>query len=122
VRQGVRAAIDISDGLIADLGHICAASKVGARLRVSAVPIHPLMREAFGRESLDLALTGGEDYELLFTASERIMEDIKASFGADCPVTVIGEITAGAGVSLLGEDDRVYHLDKAGWDHFQKGG
>jgi thiamine-monophosphate kinase len=83
VRQGVRAAIDISDGLAADLGHVCAASKVGAIVRVNAVPVHPLMKEALGNDALGLALTGGEDYELLFTASERIMEKSKA-LGAEC--------------------------------------
>jgi len=122
VKQGVRAAIDISDGLVADLGHVCAASKVGAMIRVNAVPIHPLVKEAFGKDALRMALTGGEDYELLLTASERIIDDVKASFGAECPVTVIGEITGGAGVVLLGEDGRPYHIDGQGWDHFQKGG
>ena len=122
VKRGVRAAIDISDGLVADLGHLCAASKVGATVRVNAVPIHPLLKEAFGKDALRLALTGGEDYELLFTASERIVEQVKASLGADCPVTVIGEITEGTGVVLLGEDGKPYHIDNQGWDHFQKGG
>jgi thiamine-monophosphate kinase len=122
VKRGVRTAIDISDGLVADLGHLCAASKVGATVRVNAVPIHPLVKEAFGKDALRLALTGGEDYELLFTASERIIDDVKASLGADCPVTVIGEIGDGAGVVLLGEDGRPYHIDGHGWDHFQKGG
>jgi thiamine-monophosphate kinase len=122
VKRGVKAAIDISDGLIADLGHVCAASKVGASVRVNTVPIHPLLKEAFGKDALNLALAGGEDYELLFTASERIIDDVKASLDAACTMTVIGEITAGAGVVLLGEDGRPYHIDNQGWDHFQKGG
>jgi thiamine-monophosphate kinase len=122
VKRGVRTAIDISDGLVADLGHLCAASKVGAMVRVNAVRIHPLVKEAFGKDALGLALTGGEDYELLFTASERIIDDVKASLGTGCPVTVIGEITDGAGVVLLGEDGKPYHIDNQGWDHFQKGG
>ncbi len=122
VKRGVRAAIDISDGLVADLGHVCGASKVGAMVRVNAAPIHPLVQEAFGKEALKMALTGGEDYELLFTASERIVDQVKASLSADCPVTVIGEIADGTGVVLLGEDGRPYHIDGHGWDHFQKGG
>ena len=122
VKRGVRTAIDISDGLVADLGHLCAASKVGATVRVNAVPIHPLVKEAFGKDALRLALTGGEDYELLFTASERIIDDVKASLGTGCPVTVIGEITGGTGVVLLGEDGKPYHIDGHGWNHFQKGG
>jgi len=121
VRRGVRAAIDISDGLVADLGHVCAASKVGAAVRVNKVPVHPLVIESFGKDALNLALTGGEDYELLFTASERIIDDVKAALGADCPVTEIGEITSGTGVVLLGGDGRTYHIDGPGWDHFQKG-
>ena len=122
VRRGARAAIDISDGLVADLGHVCLASKVGAMIRVNAVPIHPLLKEALGKDALRMALTGGEDYELLFTASERIIDDVKASLSTGCPVTVIGEIAAGAGVILLGEDGKPYHIDGQGWDHFQKGG
>jgi thiamine-monophosphate kinase len=121
-RRGVRAAIDISDGLLADLGHVCAASKVGAMVRVNAVSIHPLVQEAFGKEAVKMALTGGEDYELLFTAGERIIDDVKAALGSGSPVTVIGEITAAAGVVLLGEDGKPYHIDGHGWDHFQKGG
>ena len=122
VKHGVRTAIDISDGLIADLGHVCGASKVGATVRVNAVPIHPLVQEALGKDALGLALSGGEDYELLFTASERIGEGVKASLGAECPVTVIGEITEGTSVVLLGEDGKPYHIDNQGWDHFRKGG
>jgi thiamine-monophosphate kinase len=122
VKQGVRAAIDISDGLVADLGHVCAASKVSATVRVGAVPVHPLVKEAFGKDALGLALSGGEDYELLFAAGERIIGEVKAAIGADCPVTVIGEIASGAGVVLLGEDGKPYHIDGPGWDHFRKGG
>ena len=122
VKQGVRAAIDISDGLVADLGHVCAASKVRATVRVNAVPIHPQMQEAFGKDALDMTLTGGEDYELLFMAGEQIIEKVRAAIGADCPVTVIGEITGGTGVVLLGGDGKPYHINGLGWDHFQKGG
>ena len=122
VKQEVRAAIDISDGLVADVGHVCAASKVGAIVRANAVPIHPQMRKAFGEAAPKMALTGGEDYELLFTAGEQVIEKVKAALGADCPVTVIGETTGGTGVVLLGEDGKPYHIDGPGWDHFRKGG
>lgn len=121
VKRGVKAAIDISDGLLADLGHICEASKVGVVVKVKDVPVHPLMKEAFGKDALRLALTGGEDYELLFTVGRPIMEGVRASIGVDCPVAVIGEITEGAGVSLLGEDGKPYHINNHGWDHFKKG-
>jgi thiamine-monophosphate kinase len=79
------------------------------------------MKDSFGKGALVLALSGGEDYELLFTASERVIDEVRAAIGADCPVTVIGEITGGTGVVLLGEDGKPYHIDGPGWDHFQKG-
>lgn len=71
VSEGVRAAIDISDGLVADLGHICQESGVGALIEVARVPQHPAARRLFGEEALGLALSGGEDYELLFTTSRE---------------------------------------------------
>ncbi|MDM7998451.1 MAG: thiamine-phosphate kinase [Dehalococcoidia bacterium] len=122
VKLGVRAAIDVSDGLLADLGHVCKASNVGATVRAEAVPVHPLVEGVFRNDARRLALTGGEDYELLFTASQRVMEEVRAALGAECPVTVIGEITHGTGVVLLGEDGKPYHIDGPGWDHFRKGG
>lgn len=127
VQCGVRAAIDVSDGLVADMGHICQASGTGASLEVDRVPIHPLMKAAFPGECLHLALTGGEDYELLFTAGKDNMDGIKAMLealpgGDDCPVTVIGEITGEPGVSLFRAAGRPYRPEGQGWDHFKKGG
>jgi thiamine-monophosphate kinase len=116
VEQGVKAAIDISDGLVADLGQICKASQVGARIKVERVPIEPAVKSAFSEGALELALSGGEDYELLFTASREITERVKKA--ASCPVTAIGEITAGRGVSLLDREGNPFELKKAGWEHF----
>jgi len=127
VRCGVRTAIDISDGLLADVGHVCRASGVGVIVEVDRVPIHPLMRAAFPQECLDLALTGGEDYELLFATERDNMNNVKTMLeslpdGPDCPVTVIGEITREPGVSLQRQDGRSYRTDGQGWDHFREGG
>lgn len=119
VRKGVRATIDISDGLVADLGHLCKASKVGAILKVDQVPIHPKVRAAFPQESLDFALTGGEDYELLFTASEEVMENVRTL--ADFPLTVIGKIIQEGGVTLLDKEGKPFSLDKKGWEHLKQG-
>ena len=69
VRAGVAAAMDISDGLVDDLGKMCAASGVGAVVRAERVPTDRSLRRAYPHEYLELALTGGEDYELLFTAT-----------------------------------------------------
>lgn len=127
VKQGVRAAIDISDGLVADLGHLCKASQTGAVVKADAVPIHPEVTAAFPQECLDFALAGGEDYELLFTASEEVVGRVKASMarskhGADCPITVIGEITPKGGVSVVDKEGRPLAAGEKGWDHFKKGG
>jgi thiamine-monophosphate kinase len=116
VEQGVNTAIDISDGLVADLGQICKASGVGARIEVERVPIEPVLKTAFGEGALELALSGGEDYELLFTASSEIIERVKKA--ASVPVTAIGEITAGKGVTLIGKQGKPFALKKAGWEHF----
>jgi thiamine-monophosphate kinase len=118
VSHGVKAAIDISDGLIADLTHICQASHVGARIEIDRLPIAPAVKDIFGDNSLELALSGGEDYELLFTASAGITE--KVARAASCPITVIGEITAGESgkIDLLDKKGGSFHLSNGGWDHF----
>ncbi|MDD5082679.1 MAG: thiamine-phosphate kinase [Dehalococcoidales bacterium] len=118
VKHGVTAAIDISDGLIADLGHICEASRVGSRIAIDSIPILPEVRTSFGDRALELALSGGEDYELLFTARMDIINEVKKAIS--CPLTVIGEITTGKSgqISLVDGQGRPFSLDKMGWDHF----
>lgn len=117
--NGVKAAIDLSDGLISDLTHICKASHVGTLVRIENLPIHPIVRSVFERESLGLALSGGEDYELLFTAGIEVVNKIKAIISS--PITVIGEIVSdGSGqVVLLDEHDKVVKWNDKGWDHFK---
>ncbi|OGN95153.1 MAG: thiamine-phosphate kinase [Chloroflexi bacterium RBG_13_50_10] len=119
LHHGVRAAIDISDGLLADLTHICQASKVGARINQNAVPIHPALKNNFKSDHHQLALSGGEDYELLFTASNQVINQIKLA--VSCPVTVIGDITKGkpGQVTLIDADGRSIPWQKAGWEHFK---
>ena len=118
VAGGVKSAIDISDGLIADLKHICDASQVGARVEVDRVPVHPAVRTNFGDKALELALSGGEDYELLFTAGASVIEKVKEA--VSCPVTVIGEIVVGktGEVVLVDINSNLLSLGKAGWEHF----
>jgi len=118
VEQGVKTAIDISDGLVADLNQICKASKVGARIDANRVPVEPLVKAGFGEKALGLALTGGEDYELLFTAKAEVIARIKKV--AACPVTAIGEITTGQGVTVVDRRGKPLKLDKAGWEHFTR--
>jgi len=118
VEQGVRTAIDISDGLIQDLSHICKASRVGARIEVDSVPIQPEVKASFGKKSVELALSGGEDYELLFTASAKTIDKVKTA--APCPITVIGETVADktGEVTMVDHNGNPFNLGKAGWEHF----
>lgn len=120
VGQGVKTAIDISDGLISDLNHICKASQVGARIEVDCVPISPAVRANFGDEALELALSGGEDYELLFTASAEVINKVRTA--ASCPVTIIGEVVADkvGRTTLVYEKGDPVNLPRAGWEHFIK--
>ena len=119
LRHGVKAAIDISDGLIADLTHICQASKVGARINQNALPIHPALRNNFKSGYLQLALSGGEDYELLFTASSQIINRVKKAM--PCPVTVIGEVIQEkpGQVAIIDAEGKNIPWQKAGWEHFK---
>ncbi len=117
-RQGVKSAIDISDGLIADLGHICTASQVGARVFAGSIPIHPTVKTCFPEEALSLALAGGEDYELLFTAPEEIIASIKQQLSDFA--TVIGEIVRDdpGKVTVLDKNGKPVITRKSGWEHF----
>ncbi|MBI4302855.1 MAG: thiamine-phosphate kinase [Chloroflexi bacterium] len=120
VEYGVKAAIDISDGLVADLGHICESSQVGARIEVDRVPLHPAAKANFGDRAIELALSGGEDYELLFAAPAATIDKVKAA--ATCPITVVGEIVVDKTnkVTLVDEKGRPLSLQRAGWDHFKR--
>jgi len=121
VGWGVKAAIDISDGLVADLKHVCDASRVGARIEVDHVPVHPTVRAGFGGRALELALSGGEDYELLFTAGADVIAKVKET--ASYPVTVIGEMVAGetGKITLVDASGNPFKLDETGWEHFAAG-
>jgi thiamine-monophosphate kinase len=120
VEHGVRTAIDISDGLISDLRHICQASKVGARIEIERVPVLPAVKANFGDRALELALSGGDDYELLFTASAGVIDRVKEA--ASCPITVIGEVTADKAGEIILVDGKGNPVDlpKTGWEHFIK--
>jgi len=119
---GVSAMIDISDGLLADLGHILEASGVGAEIQLERLPLSAAFQGQMTEigEPLELALAGGEDYELLFTASpdrEAEIQDVAASCGV--PVTSIGTILAGAGgLWLVDARGKRSRPRKLGFDHF----
>src|SRR4030042_1087626 len=119
VEQGVKTAIDISDGLIADLDHICETSQVSARIKVAQLPVHPLVKANFPGYQ-QLALYGGEDYELLFTADKEVIRQAKQALA--CPVTVIGDITdekLPQRVIAVDSKGNVIHYKRGGWEHFR---
>jgi len=116
------AAIDISDGLLADLGHLLAAAGCGAELRAAGVPLsEPLRRCAGEREALRLALTAGDDYELCFTVPperQAALERRCATLPGGC--RLVGRITAETGVRMVAVDGTVPRPE-GGWDHFAGG-
>jgi thiamine-monophosphate kinase len=105
------AMIDISDGLSTDLGHICDESKTGALVYVDALPI----ADGLGDRRMQLALHGGEEYELLFAAKPGRL--IRKEVGG-VPITCIGKIAGGRQVKLVTPDGRMHVLEPGGWQHF----
>jgi thiamine-monophosphate kinase len=117
LRGIAHAAIDVSDGLVADLGHILETSGVGAELRAEALPLSAPTRDLPGAR--DAALSGGDDYELLFTAPPNRRAAIAAlSRQLDLPLTHIGEIRAGTGLRVLDAAGQEIQVEHAGWQHF----
>lgn len=114
------AMIDLSDGLLGDLGHILQASGVGARLEPRLLPLSAALRQALpaAAEQQELALTGGEDYELLFTVPPARQTAVAALASGGLPLTRIGVIGAEAGVELLAADGSPLALPKGGFRHF----
>ncbi len=112
LRGRANAAIDISDGLLADLGHVCAASGVGATLRTDAMPM--------ATSDVDSALNGGDDYELCFTIDSTRVDELKREWKADlAALTPIGAIESEAGVRCLDAEGREWRSAKPGYRHFK---
>ena len=114
-RYPVSAMIDISDGLAADLRHLCRASGVGAELRRDAIPLSAAARAT--ADPLAAALGDGEDYELLFTLPAEAAEALVAAQPLDVPVARIGTATAAGDVALIDPAGRRTPLAHAGWRH-----
>ena len=115
------AAMDVSDGLAQDLGHILRASGVGACLQATEVPALAELKASLAEETLHaLQLSGGDDYELLFTAPENAREAVEAAGrAADVAVSRIGRITANSGhLEIVGRNGGAVHLKHKGFDHF----
>lgn len=119
LRHLASSAIDLSDGLLGDLGHLCERSRCGAQLRVERVPLCPGLEGLDARERLSLALTGGDDYELCFTAAPENRPRIRR-IGQELglALTVVGQIDAGDRISLVDEDDRPVAFEGRAHEHF----
>lgn len=120
LRGHANACIDVSDGLLADLGHICAASRVGAAIDVSLLPRSPALLDLLGEPaSRDLALSGGDDYELCFTVPAQCVAALHAQLvRIGCRATTIGRIVEGSGVQVHDADGQPLAFERRGWDHF----
>jgi len=113
------ACIDVSDGLVGDLGHILQRSKVGARLRWAAVPRSAALRAQASEVAMRCALAGGDDYELAFTAPQRQREAIEAAArSARTLVTRVGAITEGRDLVVLDEANKPMDMPFKAYDHF----
>lgn len=112
--------IDISDGFLADLGHICRASNCGAKIDVDSLPLSSALRTQATREQQRLwALSGGDDYELCFTLSEKNACTIKQlADNLALPLHCIGEITAEQQIQCYRRDGSIYPIIKTGYQHF----
>lgn len=122
---GVHAAIDVSDGLSSDLGHIVRLSRVGARLFVDHLPLSPALQQfcrRFGFDPVEYALAGGEDYALLFTVAPSEADAIARAYFTRFGQSLhrLGEITDSGKIELIDGSGHSRVIVSTGWDHFKK--
>ncbi|MGC2519553.1 MAG: thiamine-phosphate kinase [Burkholderiales bacterium] len=119
------AAIDVSDGLLADLRHICEASELTAVIEAPRVPLSTAVRAALATNSEHITvLTGGDDYEILFTAPPAALDELtELSQTLDVPITAIGRMESPSigkkiQITVLDESGEPLTFDRSGWTHF----
>ena len=117
VKAGVLTAMDLSDGLMTDMGKICEASGVGISVDVESIPVDAHLQTVFPDDWLELAMTMGEDYELVFTASKDKIDLVNSRI--DIPVTVIGQVTdTPREVIVKSASGQTINFQRKGWSHF----
>lgn len=116
LRGRAHACCDVSDGLVADLGHLCEQSGVGAVIEAERVPLSPAARASVAADGslMETVLTGGDDYELVFALPADANVD---AFAKTTPVTVIGRFEPGQGVRVVDGAGRAVKLARSGWRH-----
>jgi thiamine-monophosphate kinase len=120
LRGQATACVDVSDGLLADLGHICVASGVAAEIEAALLPRSSALLELYDdTTALHFALSGGDDYELCFTVPAARLAEVQAGLARlGCGATKIGRIVEGEGVRVRAADGSSLATDRPGWEHF----
>ncbi|HEX7029920.1 MAG TPA: thiamine-phosphate kinase [Gammaproteobacteria bacterium] len=117
LRECATAAIDISDGLLADLGHVLKASGAGGRIELDRLPISEELRE-YSKDAQDFVLAGGDDYELCFCLRPEKLAELRARDNG-CEITAVGEIVAEPGLMIVDSNGARYEPARRGWEHFR---
>lgn len=120
LRERASACIDVSDGLLADLGHICEASGLGAEIDAPLLPRSSMLLGAFDDiTARDFALAGGDDYELCFSVPPSLVAEVQTDLARlGCGATRIGRMVEGYGVRVRDEQGQWLEATHRGWDHF----
>jgi len=119
LRNIASAMIDISDGFVADLGHVLDSSGVGARIELAKIPVSKQYRDLVDQVRWDPALSGGDDYELCFTVAPGRVNQLKeVACTWDCGIKDIGRIEQETGLRIFDEKDHAYKLSSSGYEHF----
>jgi len=120
LRQLASSCIDISDGLLADLGHILKASNAGAEVRLSKIPYSDSLQKLDKAIAIELALTGGDDYELCFTIADGIPDTVITELASICPVHRIGMINnQESKLSFIDDEGKPYVIESSAYRHFE---
>ncbi len=109
----------MSDGLLADLGHVCERSGVGAEVSIASLPASGALRAAFGEERAALQAGGGDDYELCFTAPPSLREAVALALEqVGVEATRIGRVVRGEAVRAVDADGATWQPPRSGYVHF----
>jgi thiamine-monophosphate kinase len=120
LRDVATSCLDISDGLLADLGHILKASKVGADIHLPNIPTSKFISSNLSKvEFQQYVLTGGDDYELCFTASPNDEAYLhRLSKNLNLALSKVGKITSSPGLNVFDNNNQIIELSSAGYNHF----